>query len=126
MSKIFSNKIASNKNKLKKKRQEQAKYRNKIVNFRMTEEEAVKLDDLVKLSGLTKQEYIISCLFDRKLEIKADYRLKDNLEIQIFMLAKTIKKFGKLDEEDSFLLLTILEIYEELKKGKYSEEARGK
>jgi len=36
--------------------------RNKIISFRATEEEAKLLDRKVEISGLTKQEYIISSL----------------------------------------------------------------
>ena len=35
------------------------RWRNKTVAFRVSEEEAKLIDDLVALSGLTKQDYII-------------------------------------------------------------------
>ncbi|MFR3452169.1 MAG: plasmid mobilization protein [Collinsella sp.] len=38
------------------------RWRNKTVSFRMSPEEASQLDLLVKLSGLTKQEFVIRAL----------------------------------------------------------------
>ena len=43
------------------------RWRNKIVAFRVSEEEARIIDDKVALSGLTKQEYIIRRLCEKKI-----------------------------------------------------------
>ena len=40
--------------------------------------------------------------------------------MEIFQLAKVIKKFGKLNDEEQLLLMYILEIYEEIKNEKAS------
>ena len=45
---------------------QQGRWRNKVVAFRMSPEEDEVLEAKVKLSGLTKQEYIIRRLTDRK------------------------------------------------------------
>ena len=44
---------------VKKKKDEQKRKRNRIVNFRATHEEASLIDKYVELSGLTKQDYFI-------------------------------------------------------------------
>ena len=44
---------------------QQGRWRNKVVAFRMSPEEDEVLEAKVKLSGLTKQEYIIRRLTDR-------------------------------------------------------------
>ena len=46
------------------------RWRNKIVAFRVSEEEARIIDDKVALSGLTKQEYIIRRLCEKKMTSK--------------------------------------------------------
>ena len=46
------------------------RWRNKIVAFRVSEEEARIIDDKVSLSGLTKQEYIIRRLCEKKMTSK--------------------------------------------------------
>lgn len=60
------------------------RFRGKIVSFRCSEEENVLLDAAVKLSGLTKQDYIISKVTNREVVVKPNTRvykaLKDKLE----------------------------------------------
>ena len=46
---------------------QQGRWRNKVVAFRMSPEEDEVLEAKVKLSGLTKQEYIIRRLTDREI-----------------------------------------------------------
>lgn len=92
--------------------------RNKIISFRATEEEARLLDRKVEISGLTKQDYIISSLTSPPVSIKADYRLEDKFAIEIFRLAKLVKKYGRLKEEDQEILRFLIEIYYEIKKEK--------
>ena len=41
-----------------KNRDEHNRWRNKTIAFRMSPEEAAQLDTAVRLSGLTKQDYI--------------------------------------------------------------------
>lgn len=92
--------------------------KNKIISFRATEEEAKLLDRKVEISGLTKQEYIISSLTVPTVSIKADYRLEDKFSLEIFRLAKLVKKYGRLEENDQEILRFLIEIYYEIKKEK--------
>lgn len=46
---------------------QQGRWRNKVVAFRMSPEEDELLETAVRLSGLTKQEYIIRRLQEKKL-----------------------------------------------------------
>ena len=50
---------------------QQGRWRNKVVAFRMSPEEDEVLEAKVKLSGLTKQEYIIRRLTDREITVVA-------------------------------------------------------
>jgi hypothetical protein len=92
--------------------------RNKIISFRATKEEAELLDRKVEISGLTKQDYIISSLTSPPVSIKADYRLEDKFALEIFRLAKLVKKYGRLEEDDQEILRFLIEIYYEIKKEK--------
>lgn len=92
--------------------------RNKIISFRATEEEASLLDEKVRISGLTKQAYIISSLLSSTVSIKADYRLEDKFSFEVFRLAKVIKKYGRLEDEDQEILKFLIDIYYEIKKEK--------
>ncbi len=92
--------------------------RSKIISFRATGEEAELLDRKVEISGLTKQDYIISALTSPPVSIKADYRLEDKFALEIFRLAKVVKKYGRLEEKDQEILRFLIEIYYEIKKEK--------
>lgn len=46
------------------------RFRNKIISFRVSSEEAVMLERKVKLSGLTKQEYLINSILDKEIIIE--------------------------------------------------------
>lgn len=122
---MFRNKYMQNlKAKKKEKEPNINRKRNKILNFRVSEEEYDVICKKIELSGLKKQDYFISMLSNTMINIVPDYRLADSISKEIFQLAKVIKKYGKLDGEDSDILLYELEIYEQLKKEKslyYSE-----
>ncbi len=59
------------------------RWRNKTIGFRMSTQEAEMLDMLVKVSGYTKQDYIISRLLQRDIVVNGNPRtykaLKDLL-----------------------------------------------
>ena len=68
------------------------RFRGKIVSFRCSEEENAVLDVAVQLSGLTKQDYIISRVLQRDIVVQPNPRvykaLKDRLELVFTELKK--------------------------------------
>lgn len=92
--------------------------RNYILNFRVSEEEYDLINKKIEISGLKKQDYFLQMLLNHEVNLVSDYRLSDNIAKEIFQLAKVIKKFGKLDDDEADILIYILEIYEEIKKRK--------
>lgn len=50
---------------MEKKLDHNGRWRNRIIGFRVSDEEAKLLNDLVELSGLTKQDYIMRRLLCR-------------------------------------------------------------
>ena len=99
------------------KKNEENRKRNRILNFRVSEEYDL-INKQIEISGLSKQEYFIQLLREHQIKIIADYRVLDAISKEIFQLAKVVKKFGKLNEEEQDILLYILEIYEEIKQEK--------
>ena len=67
-----------------KNRDEHNRWRNKTVAFRMSPEESNELDVRVKLSGLTKQDYLINRVLQRDIVVvgnpKVYVALKKKLE----------------------------------------------
>ena len=102
----------------KKKKNEKNRKRISILNFRVSQEEYDLINKQVEISGLQKQEYFIKLLIEHQISIIADYRVVDTISKEIFQLAKAIKKFGYLNEEEQDVLLYVLEIYEEIKQEK--------
>lgn len=118
MTKIFRRGSLEKQKEKRIKKKEVNRVRNKYVNFRVTPEEYDLLNKKVEISGILKQDYIIQCLLNHEVKVLADYRMADKIAKEIFQLAKIIKKYGRLDDEEQEILIFILEIYEELKKEK--------
>lgn len=59
------------------------RWRNKIVSFRMSPEENRQLNELVLLSGLTKQDYIIHRLLNREVVVQGNTRVFKALRNQL-------------------------------------------
>ena len=57
-----------------KVKDEHNRWRNKIVAFRMSPEEAEKLDRFVKISGLQKQEYLIRRVLQKEITVVGSIR----------------------------------------------------
>lgn len=104
--------------KAKRKKNEKNRKRNRILNFRVSQEEYDLINKQVEISGLPKQDYFIQLLGEHEINITADYRVLDAIAKEVFQLARVIKKFGKLNEEEQDILLYVLEIYEDIKQEK--------
>ena len=61
----------------------QGRWRSKTVSFRMSPEEAAQLDMNVKLSGLSKQDYITQCLLEREVKVYGNPRVHKALRNQM-------------------------------------------
>ena len=74
--------------------------RSKVVAFRMSEQEAKHLDDLVAVSGLNKQDYIISKLIDREVVVKPNSRVQKALRMQLEDVARELSRLTRIDEAE--------------------------
>lgn len=80
------------------------RWRNKTVAFRVSPEEAADLDRRVKLSGLTKQEYIISRLQERDVIVQSNPRLHKALRTQMSAILEELQRIETCDKiTDEFL-----------------------
>lgn len=84
-----------------KKLDPKGRFRGKIVSFRCSEEENVSLDVAVKLSGLTKQDYIISKVLNRDIIVQPNPRVYKALKDQLAAVLAELKKSegGEIDGE---------------------------
>lgn len=72
--------------------------RNKIISFRVSPEESELLDTKVKLSGLTKQDYIIKKLTDSTVVVKPNPRVYKALKEQLEDVLSILKEKEPTDE----------------------------
>ena len=85
----------------------QGRWRNKTVSFRMSKEEVILLDNLVSLSGLTKQDYIIKRLLCKDVVVVDNTRIYKALKNQIEQIFTELKKLSTTQEIDDVTLSTI-------------------
>jgi hypothetical protein len=74
--------------------------RSKVVSFRMSEQEAKQLDGLVAVSGLSKQDYIVSKLLDREVVVKPNSRVQKALREQLEDVARELSRLTRIDEAE--------------------------
>ena len=83
------------------------RWRNKTVAFRVSEEEAKLINDLVALSGLTKQDYIIRRLQCRDVVVQGNPRVYKALRNQMTDIYEELKRMERCSEPNDELLYTI-------------------
>ena len=89
----------------------QGRHRKTTVSFRVSPEEAEVLDRMVAASGLTKQDYITSCLLDHEITIIPSSRTYKGLYDEMWRVyreLRRIRKAGDLcqDLEDALIVLS--------------------
>ena len=83
------------------------RWRNKLVGFRVSEEEAKLIDNCVALSGLTKQDYIIRRLQCRDVVVQGNPRVYKALRDQFAALLDELRRIEAGAGVDDELLDTI-------------------
>ena len=101
--------------KLERNLDKQSRWRNKTVSFRMSNEEVALLDNLVALSGLTKQDYIIKRLLCKDVVVVGNTRVYKALRSHIEQLCIELKKLTNGNEIDDVTTSTIQFINQILK-----------
>lgn len=85
--------------------------RSKVVSFRMSPEEAKLLDEFVKLSGLNKQDYLISRVLQREVVVQGNPRVYKALRNELTNLTNQLQNINQVNDEFLLVLtqsLTIL------------------
>lgn len=94
------------------------RWRNKIVAFRASPEEVEKIDEAVRLSGHTKQDYIISKLLNRDVVVERSPRtyklLKDEME-KIYKELQRISNSADCSEDFLETIQYVTSVYEQTK-----------
>lgn len=90
-----------------KNRDEHNRWRNKTVAFRMSPEEDKQLETYVKLSGLTKQDYITRRLLEREVIVQGNPRVFKALREQLVAILEELRRIEAGAEMDQEMLEVI-------------------
>ena len=107
-----------------KNRDKHNRWRNKTVAFRVSPEEDTQIETFVKLSGLTKQDYITRRLTDKDVVVQGNPRVYKALRDQ---LAAVLDELRRIEAGDSVNdeLLDVIEMIAAIMDGMKEENAYG-
>ena len=83
------------------------RWRNHTVAFRVSDEESKLLNDLVALSGLTKQDYVTRRLLCRDVVVQGNPRVYKALRNQMVAIYEELKRLEALSPDNDELLYTL-------------------
>ena len=90
-----------------KRRDERNRWRNKTVAFRVSPEEDEQLEIAVRLSGLTKQDYITRRLLNRDIVVQGNPRVYKALRDQLAAVLGELRRIEAGGDVGDELLATI-------------------
>ena len=93
--------------KKKKKLDQQGRWRNKTVSFRVSPEENKQIETAVKLSGMSKQDFIICCLQKRKIEVIGNPKVYKALKNELANVLNELNRIEAGNKVSQDLLDTI-------------------
>lgn len=96
------------------------RWRNRNVGFRVSEEEAKLLDDLVELSGLAKQDYILRRLLNREVVVQGNPKVFKALKHQMTQIYEELKRLEAVSNDNEELLI-VVEMVATIMKGMVNE-----
>ena len=85
----------------------QGRWRNKVVAFRVSQEESELIDRMIRLSGLSKQDYIIRRLQCQDIVVQGNpkvYKALPDQMLQILQELKRVENASELSEEFLYTL----------------------
>ena len=97
------------------------RWRNKIVAFRVSPDEAEQIDACVRLSGLSKQDYITKRLTSREVVVQGNPKVYKALRNQMTEIYGELKRLEKCSDENEELLST-LRLFAEILNGVKGEK----
>ena len=83
-----------------KNRDNHNRWRNKTVAFRVSPEEDQQIETFVKLSGLTKQDYIIARLLKFEITVQGNPRVYKAMKQELAFLCGRLSESGFLPDSD--------------------------
>ena len=82
------------------------RWRNVVVAFRMSPEEAQELNVKVSLSGLSKQDYIIQCLLKHEIRVVGGMKVAKKVQVHLDTILEELQTLDEADRGIDCLLYT--------------------
>ena len=108
---------------MEKKLDAKGRWRNKTTSFMMSPEEREDLDTRVRLSGLTKQEYMVRRLLERDVVVQPNTRVFKALRNQMTEILTELRRIengANVDDELLAIIKIVAETYNGLEEKKKS------
>ena len=86
------------------------RWRNRTVSFRTSDEEWDLITILVRISGLTKREYIMRKLTDREIVVQGNPKVYKALKDQMAIILEELRRLERCNPENDELLITIRQV----------------
>ena len=96
------------------------RWRNVVVAFRMSPEEAQELNVKVSLSGLSKQDYIIQCLLKHEIRVVGGMKVAKKVQLHLDTILEELQTLDEADRDVEELLVPlkhVLDILQSDEKG---------
>lgn len=89
---------------------DKGRFRCKTVSFRMSPEENDMLDRFVKISGYTKQDYLISRALQRDIVVNGNPRIYKALRNQMIEILEELRRLEAVSTENDELLVIVAQV----------------
>ena len=76
------------------------RWRNRVVAFRVSEKEAEMINRLVSVSGMSKQDYIMTRLTNKELVVEGSIRTFSGLKTQLMYVQEELKRINEINIEN--------------------------
>lgn len=79
------------------------RFRSKTIAFRVSPEKDKQINIAVSLTGMTKQDFIISKLLDRTINVKASCKVHRAVYVRLYEFTEQLNRLNNLSEIDDAL-----------------------
>ena len=99
-----------------KRRDTQGRWRNKVIAFRVSPEEDDLIETVVKMLGISKQEYLTANMLKHTIKITPSPRMIKGLKSSLHDIVEELKRIGggeKIESDMFFTINTALDIIQQ-------------
>ena len=86
---------------------QKGRWRNKTVAFRVSPEEDTLIESAVRITGLTKQDYITRRLMEMDVVVQGNPKVFRGLKLEMQQILTELKRIGSGEDVDGDLLIRI-------------------